>query len=61
METIRTGQDEVVARLPRGAKIDGEPRQAAPRQIAMKTRRGWERREGGGSLPPRPGNVREGP
>lgn len=35
MKIIKTGQDEVVARLPRGAKIDAEPRQVAPQQIEM--------------------------
>lgn len=36
MKIIKAGQDEVVAQLPRGAKIDAEPRQVAPEQIDMK-------------------------
>lgn len=44
---MKAGQDEVVACLPRGAKIDAEPRQAAPQQIDMIITRGWEPGEGG--------------
>ncbi|KFP65193.1 BMP/retinoic acid-inducible neural-specific protein 2, partial [Cariama cristata] len=40
MKIIKAGQDEVVACLPRGAKIDAEPRQAAPQQIDMKIMQG---------------------
>lgn len=60
MKIIKAGQDEVVARLPRGAKINAEPRQAAPQQIDRKIMQGWEPGEGEGSLPPRPGDVFEG-
>lgn len=47
---IKAGQDEVVARLPKGAKIDAEPRQAAPQQIDMIITRGGSPR--GGRLTP---------
>lgn len=57
MKIMKAGQDEVVVCLPRGAKIDAEPRQAAPQQIDMIIVRGWEPGEGGGSCPPRPGDV----
>lgn len=60
MKIIKAGQDEVVARLPRGAKIDAEPRQVAPEQIDMKIMQGWKLGEREGSIPPRPGDVFEG-
>lgn len=60
MKIIKAGQDEVVARLPRAAEIDAEPRQVAPQQIDMKITRGWEPGKGKGSLPPHPGDVFEG-
>lgn len=60
MKIIKAGKDEVVAHLPRGAKINAEPRQVAPQKIDMKIMRGWGPREGEGSFPPCPGNVFEG-
>lgn len=60
MKIIKAGQDEVVARLPKGAEIDAEPRQAAPQQVDMKITGGWEPGEGEGSLPSHLGDVFKG-
>lgn len=53
MKIIRAGQDEAAARLPKGAKIDAEPRQVAPQQIDMLITRGWEHALMLSGLPPR--------
>lgn len=55
MKIMKAGQDEVVACLPRGARIDAEPRQAAPQQIDMIIVRGWEPGGSGRLVPSSPG------